>query len=861
MCKGDFAAHPMLTMRWPVRLGDEFRKSPELAKLEIMDKAKAAYSAKQSELPCDIDTVSTWLLRVSGTVQGVGFRPFIWRLAHERGLAGSVANNSSGVCISLNTSAKEIENFLLAIEKTHPPLARIEGIEVTRIASPPLDFEGFAILASEAGELRTGVAQDAATCADCLQETFDAENRRYLYPFTNCTNCGPRLSIIKRIPYDRQNTSMDAFVLCDECQGEYEDPSDRRFHAQPNACAKCGPQLELFDCNSGAYLPKTAEEALEFATESIVSGQIVAVKGPGGFQLICDATNDNTVQRLRERKQRWGKPFALMAKDLETVSCYAELNDIERESLVSHKRPIVLLKRARADSSTSITDIAELSPWISPGLDSNGFMLPSTALHSILLDKIGSPVVCSSGNLAEEPQCKTNSEAIERLSSIADYLLLHNREIVNRVDDSVLRVFSAKPRIMRRARGMAPEPIPVPGGFEKNLQVLAMGAELKNTFCLIKKGEAILSQHIGDLKDARTYADYRHSIGLFENLYDLKAEQVAVDMHPDYLSTRQGKSLAQERGFEPVLVQHHHAHLAACLAENAIALDAGPVMGIILDGLGYAKEGLWGAEFMLADYRRFKRLGSFKNLALIGGTKAMLEPWRNLYAQIQSSMGWKEFKKNFGRLALCESLQTKPLHILDSMLQTRTNTPEASSCGRLFDAFAAALGIHFDSISYEGQAAMELEAIVSAAELKATDANAYEFAVYFESQAESKTPIFRVDTSSIWTAVFEDLEKATDKSLMSARFHKGLAKAILKMLEKIKESARHNTGWLQEWAFAERPRVALSGGVFQNRILFELLEQNLQAAGYEPLSHSSVPANDGGISLGQALIACAHAQS
>jgi hydrogenase maturation protein HypF len=770
--------------------------------------------------------VKAQAIRVRGLVQGVGFRPTVWRLARECGLRGDVRNDGQGVMVRALAEADAIERFCRRLLQECPPLARIDALERTDL---PASFAAvdFTIVASEAGEVRTGVVADAATCQACLREIRDPANRRYRYPFTNCTHCGPRLSIVRGIPYDRGNTSMAVFPMCADCEREYRDPADRRFHAQPNACPVCGPRVWLQGAR-GRDAALAGRDAVGAASRLLAEGKILAIKGIGGFHLACDASDEEAVRRLRQRKRRYRKPFALMARDLAVIRRYCQPDDQEDRLLQSTAAPVVLL---------DATGPQAVAADVAPGQDTLGFMLPYSPLHHLLMADWGRPLVMTSGNLSEEPQCIANAEAGERLAALADFQLLHDRDILNRVDDSVLRTMGGKPRFLRRARGYAPSPIPLPPGFAEAPSLLAMGGELKNTLCLLEHGQAIVSQHLGDLEEARTADEYQHAIDLYRDLYRHRPRLLAVDDHPDYRSTRIGRELAARQGVELVSVQHHHAHIASVLAENGHPLDAGPVIGIALDGLGYGPDGtLWGGEFLLADYRGYRRLAHLKTTPMPGGTRAILEPWRNAFAHLATHLGWERVCRSYPDLELLDYLRGKPLDMLDTMLERGLNSPSSSSCGRLFDAVAAALGLSPDAVSYEGQAAIELEALAGRC---GSDARGgYPFAT-----AEAGDMLL-LDPAPMWERLLTDLGADVEKSLIAARFHCGLAEAVADLAIRIVGQQGVNS-------------VALSGGVFQNRILFEAVTQRLADAGLNVLSHETVPANDGGLSLGQAAVAAA----
>lgn len=785
-------------------------------------------------------------IRVRGIVQGVGFRPMVWRLAREHRLRGTVRNDGDGVAIVVCGPAASLAAFADDLPRCPPPLARIDAVERERLAELPPEAD-FCIVESDSGSARTGVAADAATCPACLAELQDPLARRYRYPFTNCTHCGPRLTIIEAIPYDRAATTMRGFALCPACAAEYADPRDRRFHAQPVACPVCGPRVWLESAAGGtldaaAVADHDALDVVDVACTLIQRGFIVAIKGLGGFQLACDAGNEFAVARLRERKKRLSKPFALMARDLDVMRRYARIDDVQAALLQSPAAPIVIVDVAPEAP-------ARVAASVAPGMTSLGLMLPNTPLHHLLLQRMGRPIVLTSGNLCDEPQCIANDDARARLGAIADYFLVHDRAIARRVDDSVLRVMAGAPRLLRRARGYAPTPLRLAAGFSAAPPVLALGGELKNTFCLLRGGQAVVSQHIGDLADAACHADYLRALDSYQQLFEFSARRIVVDRHPEYLSRKLGLDLAQAQGLALDEVQHHHAHLAACLAENGLAPDCAPVLGVVLDGLGYGDDAaLWGGEVLLADYRQSRRLATFKPVAMLGGAQAIAEPWRNTYAQLMATIGWARFVADFGALELCAFLAGKPRALLDAMLAKGLNSPPASSVGRLFDAVAAAAGVCRERAGYEGQAAMEFEALVDARTLAGEDERrAYPFTL-----ARADHGLLCVDPLTMWQALLRDLVAQTPVAVIAARFHKGLAIAIARLVEAVYREAYGQGNALPK-------TVALSGGVLQNRVLLEQLSMRLERRGFTVLTHRLVPANDGGLALGQAAIAAARA--
>ncbi|NER29991.1 MAG: carbamoyltransferase HypF [Symploca sp. SIO1C4] len=831
------------------------------------------------------DAILTEEIRIRGTVQGVGFRPTVYRLAKACGLKGEVYNDAQGVLIRAVGSAESLNKFVERLQQEAPPLARIESI--TRSSyTDDRTFDDFLIVESVSGVVSTEIAPDAATCPQCVEDIFNPLRRWYRYPFTNCTHCGPRLSIIRAIPYDRDNTSMAAFGMCSNCASEYSEVENRRFHAQPIACYQCGPQawLERADGKPITASMFSMLDDVDAVCTLLQKGEIVAIKGLGGFHLACDATNEAAVQKLRQRKHRYQKPFALMARDMAVIEQYCNPNSKERELLVSSAAPIVLMSvmgegetRRRGERETrrggdgemgrlfnrqSIIDRGKwlpIAPSVAPGQNTLGFMLPYTPLHHLMLRRMNRPIVLTSGNPSEQPQCIDNQEARIKLGKIADYLLLHNRDIVNRVDDSVVRVVTSaegvteqksssnstsyRTQILRRARGYAPAPITLPAGFEAKSEILAMGSELKNTFCLLRDGQAILSQHLGDLENAAVFNAYRDSLNLYLSLFEHQPKVIAVDKHPEYLSTKLGQEIAETLPVTSLYhVQHHHAHIAACMAENGIPLNSPPVLGIALDGLGYGEDGtLWGGEFLLADYRGFKRLATFKPVAMIGGEQAIYQPWRNTYAQLLSAFDWDDLQQHYGDLELLAFLDNKPRKLLNQLIEKGINSPLASSCGRLFDAVAAAIGICREECSYEGQAAIEMEAIVDFSNFNDIEEQLiYPFTI--NRRGENLNSLLYIETRPMWQALLDDLKQNVPKSLIAAKFHYGLASAIATMVNHLSQYNVSN-------------QVVLTGGVFQNRILLEQVMRCLEEKGITVLTHSLVPPNDGGLSLGQAVIA------
>ena len=764
-------------------------------------------------------------IRVRGTVQGVGFRPTVWRLACDEGLVGEVLNDGFGVLIRTTGNSGAISQFLTRLHTEAPPLSQIEDIE-THVLNL-LDFEDFRIAESVAGENCTRITPDAAICDACRAEVLDPSERRYGYPFANCTHCGPRFSIVKEVPYDRVNTTMSDFPMCADCKSEYLQPADRRFHAQPIACPACGPMIWLEQMETNGAMPYSAP--LDSAIELLKSGKVVAIRGLGGFHLACDATNADAVQRLRQRKHRYGKPFALMARDLDVIRRYCNLTPVHAELLQSPEAPIVLIP---ADGPE------KLPHGIAPGLNAVGFMLPYTPLHLLITQRIDQPLVMTSGNISDEPQVTSLDRARSGLRGIADAMLMHNREIANRIDDSVVRIVAGKPSLIRRARGYAPSAVSLPAGFDGAPDLLAFGGELKATFCVLKDGAAILSQHQGDLEDVSTFEDYQKNLQLYSKIYDHRPHMLVADMHPEYLSAKLAKQRSADEQLPLLEVQHHHAHIASCMVENGIALDSPPILGIAIDGLGFGGDGtIWGGEFLLADYQSYRRVAAFKPVAMVGGVQAIREPWRNTYAHLVAAQGWSQFTENFSTLDLHRYLSAKPLKTIDRMLETGLNVPLASSCGRLFDAVAAALGLCADHALFEGQGAMELEALAEKWP-SSPDEEPYKFAI---NEADG---LLHLESLPMWQSLLEDLARQAPVPQMALRFHYGLARAIRDMVARIRWANSLNT-------------VALSGGCFQNKLLLEEVVRLLEADGLRCLLHAKVPSNDGGLALGQAAIAAA----
>ncbi|MDD4874166.1 MAG: carbamoyltransferase HypF [Dehalococcoidales bacterium] len=754
-------------------------------------------------------------IEVSGVVQGVGFRPFVYRLAYKYNLNGWVRNTSGNVAIEIEGQQTDLNRFIDSLKNEAPPVSHIQSISTMNIL--PVNDTGFRIMESKtkAGEYQP-ISGDIATCDKCLHEIFDTDDRRYLYPFTNCTNCGPRFTIIKDIPYDRPLTTMSPFKMCHRCQAEYDDPLDRRFHAQPNACPDCGPQLQLAD-NTG----KTIEspDILKQVARLIMEGKIIAVKGMGGFQLACDATSDNVVKKLRQRKKRPGKPFALMMSSIEEIKKRCIVSDAEAELLSSAQAPIVLLKK-RKDASDIAIDVAARNKYL-------GVMLPPTPLHHILLSYTDRPLVMTSGNLSEEPICKDNEEALQWLHNITDYFILHNRGIYARYDDSVYLVEKGEARAIRRARGYAPSPVMLP--FDAK-QVLACGGEEKNTFCLTRDKYAFLSQHIGDMDNTETLEHFENTIGLYKNLFRIQPEIIAYDLHPEYISTKYGLGYATENNLKAIGVQHHHAHIAGCMIENGIQT---PVIGVAFDGTGYGTDGnLWGGEFFMGDFKGFERLAHLEYIPMAGGAAAIHKPYRMALSYIFTLLGTKT---PLDRLPVLSRVSKTEVSTIKKQLEIKLNCPLTSSAGRLFDAVSALAGIR-GVAKYEAQAAIELE--MSAPD----DINDIikQYIYPFSTETENGMTVIRL--RELIKAVIEDVAEKIPASIIAARFHRTIADIIIKTCKAIALKTGVNT-------------IALSGGVFQNRLLLKIAIEGLENDGFKVLSHHVVPCNDGGIALGQAVIA------
>jgi hydrogenase maturation protein HypF len=758
---------------------------------------------------------------VRGIVQGVGFRPFVYRLALRHGLSGSVRNAGDRVAIHVAGAADALEAFARALNTEAPPLARINGLE-RRPAAPP-EGAGFAIAESGAGEVSVGIVPDVATCPACRAEMGDPAARRHRYAFTNCTDCGPRFSIVAGLPYDRPATTMAGFLMCADCRSEYDDPADRRFHAQPIACPACGPRLWLE--REGAVLP-SADPIVE-AARLLTAGAILAVKGIGGFHLACDATSAVAVAALRARKQRPAKPLAVMA-DLAAAAALCELDGAARAALTHPSAPIVLLPLRPGTA---------LAAGVAPGQRHLGLMLPYTPLHHLLLAEAGRPLVMTSGNRSSEPQAFEDQDARRSLAGIADAFLMHDRPIARRLDDSVVRIAAGRARVMRRGRGLAPVPLTLPEDFADAPAVLAMGAEVKSAFCLTRGRNALLSHHLGDLDEPATADAFAEAHADYAAIFRHAPEAVAVDLHPAYRASRDGADLAQEHGLPLVAVQHHHAHIAAVLAEAGWRRDPGTVIGIALDGLGLGADGtLWGAEILACDYRAMTRLARLAPIPLAGGDAAAREPFRVLLAHLDAALGRDAVDAH---PLLAQRFAGRPVATLRAMMDKGLNAPQASSAGRLFDAMACLLGLAPERLSFEGEAAMALEATALGHR-----AAPYPFAIRTTEGGPDGAVLQEIDPGPLWRAALEDLAAGRPPGEIAAAFHAGVADAFADAAADLAQA--HGIG-----------AVALSGGVMQNAILMEAMERRLAGRGLAVLLPAEASANDGGLALGQAAVAAA----
>ncbi len=757
-------------------------------------------------------------LEIQGAVQGVGFRPFIFRLAQELCLTGWVQNSPQGICVEAEGPRKDLVFFQERIVKDKPALAFIYNVQSTSL--DPCFYSRFEIRPSvQEAQATTLILPDIATCPDCYRDIFDRKNRRYQYPFTNCTHCGPRYSIIRTLPYDRKNTAMDIFPMCAACREEYEDPLSRFFHAQPVACPACGPKLMFWD--QGGRQTVESQEAMACAVKAVEAGRIVAVKGLGGFHLIVDASNEAAVKRLRLRKKRDEKPFAVMVPSLEMLTTMCHVDRQEKALLQSRMAPIVLLQKKLESGSVGCPTI---SGSVAPGNPYLGCMLPYTPLHHIFMQMYGRPVIATSGNISQEPICTDNQEALRKLKEIADGYLMHNRPILRHVDDSVARILSDRPLVLRRARGYAPLPISV--GIPLS-PTLGVGGHQKNTVSLSVGENVFVSQHIGDLDNRESLQVFRKTAASLSDLYQASPVKVACDQHPDYMST---KEAARQTAVKVYGVQHHHAHIVACMAENQLNEE---VLGMAWDGTGYGlDDSIWGGEFLLSTWTGFKRAGHFHSFPLPGGEAAVREPWRIAWGIL-----WELFQGNMDQarpLSCFRSRSEHELNILTQMLNKNINTPRTCSVGRLFDAVSALIGLR-DSVKFEGQAAMELE-------FSCTGTTVDERYSYQIRKAQGGAALRAEESpwiagwSSMIREILQDVQAGLSRAVIAGKFHNTLIHIAVAMARSIKKE-----------------KVVLTGGCFQNKILTEGLIRHLRDAGFQPYWHQNIPPNDGGISLGQAV--------
>ena len=758
-----------------------------------------------------------------GIVQGVGFRPTVYRLARERNLAGWVLNDAQGVVIELEGPPTAVDDFLRELSDHPPPLAQITAIEAADV--PVTGETGFGIAKSEGGARSALVSPDMAICADCLRELLDPADRRHRYPFINCTNCGPRYSIILDIPYDRPNTTMGGFTMCSQCQAEYDDPADRRFHAQPNACPECGPQLALHDA-SGREV--ASDDPVKTVRQALLDGRIVAIKGLTGFHLAADARHSEVVRELRRRKGRSEKAFAVMAASVDAIERRARVGDAERELLESFPRPIVLLKKRPGNDLSAL--VAPRSPYF-------GFMLPYAPLHYLIFEGDFPPMIMTSGNLSEEPICREDGEALGRLSGIADLYLMHNRPIQTVCDDSVTIVQRGRPLMLRRGRGYAPRPLELP--VESPVPVLAVGPELKNAVCLLRGREAFVSQHIGDLKNALAAEYFEATIEKMERLLEIHPTVIVHDLHPGYLSTRYARRRAGsgDSGARLIGVQHHHAHIASVMAEHRLT---GEVIGLAMDGTGYGPDGtIWGGEVLRASAADFVRLGHLAYVPLPGGDAAIEHPVRTAWAYLVQAFGPEEAERH--RVGMLAGADLKDRHLWNEMMAAGRHAPRACGLGRLFDAASVLVGACADS-TYEGQAAVELEAAAATAP---DDSPPYDFAIQDAPVADpNQAAGWVIDTAALIRGAVADIEAGRGPARTSARFHSTVAA----MLRAAARRARDETGLT---------RVALAGGCFANDRLMRILAPALESDGFGVYVHREVSPGDGGVALGQAHVAAA----
>lgn len=777
-----------------------------------------------------------WVIEARGIVQGVGFRPFVYRLATTFGLRGTVRNCTGSVEIDVEGQAELLRKFLEKLTTASPPSAQVREVVVQK--SRFIGYTDFQIVSSHSDARQSvWVSPDIATCGDCLRELFDPKDRRYRYPFLNCTNCGPRLTLVTGAPYDRSRTTMQSFTMCTACRQEYENPMDRRFHAQPNACPACGPSLELLDAQGSKI---DTDEPLETFAKALLDGQIAALQGLGGFHLCCDATNDDAVQKLRQRKRREERPFAVMFRHLNDILEYCHVSRAEAELLVSSQAPIVLLDRFAQPTGQALSEL------VAPGFAQLGVLLAYTPIHHLLMHAVaGRPLIMTSGNRSDEPIAYRKDEALTRLAGIADLFLVHNRPIHIRCDDSVMRIIGDTVQPVRRSRGYAPAPVELPMDCHRPL--LAVGGQLKGTFALACDRHAFLSHHLGDLDHFQAYTAFEKDIETYQQLFQIAPQTIVCDLHPDYASTAYARKRASETGAELLFVQHHHAHMASCMAEHKLNE---PVIGVTFDGTGYGiddngRPSIWGGEWLVGDYRQWWRAASFWQIAMPGGDKAIREPWRLAASYLTAG--------RHGLEQLERRIPKDQLRTVETMLQRDFHCPKTSSVGRLFDAVAAILGFG-DQVTFEGQAAIRLEQ----AAWQSEDRSCYPLPVKEvtpgrqQSLSASTAPtgwmpapsLHLVDPLPLIAGVLEDLRLGVPRESIARRFHQSLVEVIARVCGRLRE-------------LFSLDAVVLSGGVFLNALLTIQVESRLSRDGFRVYRHTLVPSNDGGICLGQVAVAAA----
>ncbi len=767
-------------------------------------------------------------IEINGNVQGVGFRPTVYRYAKERGLAGWVSNTSEGVIIEAEGDSEKISDFVEKIKSSPPPHARISNL--LAFVLPVQDDNQFEILPSiRQSDIKTDVSPDIATCPECLEELADLKNHRFQYPFINCTNCGPRFTIISNVPYDRDKTMMKKFIMCPGCRGEYENPLDRRFHAQPNACKECGPVITLVKNSRKIHSAGAIREAIQI----LLKGKIVAIKGLGGFHLACDATNDKAVAHLRKRKYRQDKPFALMAPDVDTIKKYCKVSSEEEKLLLSCKRPIVLLKRKNISPNTS--NITQISKWVASHNNYLGFMLPYTPLHYLLFSSYLThhalhTLVMTSGNISDEPIAYKNEEAVLRLSNIADCFLMHDRDIYTSCDDSVAMISPAdgNEMVLRRSRGYVPQPIQI-SNFKFQIPILACGGHLKNTFALAKGDKVFMSHYIGDMENAETFQAFEEGVEHFKKLFDIEPKVIAHDLHPDYLSSKYACKVSSSMAV--VSVQHHHAHIVSCMVDNSI--HDHKVIGVAFDGAGLGTDiNIWGGEFLVADYSGFIRAAHIKYIPLPGGESAIREPWRIAASYLYQIYGEKFLAMD---IDFVSRLNRDKWLVLQKMIKENINCPLTSGMGRLFDAVSSLIGLR-DVIKYEGQAAVDMEMSIQENQKSKIKNQNYGYNINKEKG------IYIIDTDEIVMGIVEDLKHGMPQGVISFKFHATIVEIIVALCQRLNQETGLN-------------EVCLTGGVFQNVFLLNKAYKQLAQKGFRVYMHHRVPANDGGISIGQAVIA------